>query len=84
MRALVLANTNVIDQHVIRQSLHIDAVAANPSAAKIRHDTFTDLDTAERHYLQRLLQHCNGDKHQAAAIAGISLRSLYRRLEAGL
>ena len=82
MRALVLANTNVIDQHVIRQCLQIDAIAASlpASLAPTPSEHFTDLDSHERHYLQRLLQHCDGDKPKAAAIAGISLRSLYRKL----
>ncbi len=82
MRALVLANTNVIDQHVIRQCLQIDVaatVSALPSSA-VTAEVFTDLDTHERAYLQRLLQYCKGDKQQAAAIAGLSVRSLYRKL----
>lgn len=41
------------------------------------------LKTREQDYLQDHLRHCNGNKEQAAAIAGISLRSLYRKLETG-
>jgi DNA-binding NtrC family response regulator len=62
--------------------LQIDATAAALPApvSAVEQETFTDLDTHERHYLQRLLQHCQGDKQQAATIAGISVRSLYRKL----
>jgi len=80
MRALVLANTNVIDQHVIRQCLQIDAGTSPVHESVANPANFTDLDSHERDYLQRLLQHCGGDKQQAAAIAGISVRSLYRKL----
>lgn len=77
-RALVLANTNVIDEEVIRQCLDIDKPAP-ASAAGAR--PLEDLRSHERHYLQELLRRCDGNKEQAAAIAGISLRSFYRKLQ---
>ena len=83
MRALVLANTNVLDQHVMRQCLQIDTQAVPSPGPAVEPEKFTDLDSHERLYLQRLLQHCNGDKQKAAAIAGLSVRSLYRRLAGG-
>ncbi len=78
-RALVLANTNVIDQHVIRQCLDIDKpVDAGNAIAVV---SLEDLRSHERRYLQDLLRQCEGDKEKAAAIAGISLRSFYRKLQ---
>ncbi|HBX38004.1 MAG TPA: Fis family transcriptional regulator, partial [Pseudohongiella sp.] len=43
-------------------------------------EDLTDLKTNEQTYLRHLLQHCQGDKQKAAEIAGISVRSLYRKL----
>jgi DNA-binding NtrC family response regulator len=90
-RATVLANTNVIDQHVIRECLAIDekpvtaALLKTPRAQTTPITSTTpatpmDLQQNEQHYLQSLLQQCDGDKKQAAKIAGISLRSFYRKL----
>jgi DNA-binding NtrC family response regulator len=36
----------------------------------------------ERDYLRELLDHCKGDKRKAAQIAGLTLRTFYRKLEA--
>jgi transcriptional regulator with PAS, ATPase and Fis domain len=74
-RAMVLANTHVIDGKVIRSCLAIDQRPAPPE------DRLTDLKTNEMLYLDRVLTACGGDKEKAAAVAGISVRSLYRRLE---
>lgn len=76
-RAMVLSDTHVIDGHVIRRCLEIDRGSGRPVAPP----PLVDLKTQERRYLQQLLAHCDGDKQEAAAIAGISLRSLYRRLD---
>jgi DNA-binding NtrC family response regulator len=74
-RALVLANTHVIDGKVIRSCLEIDQRPVAPQ------QHLTDLKTNEMLYLDRILAHCAGDKEKAAAMAGISVRSLYRKLE---
>jgi len=74
-RALVLTNTHVIDGKVIRQCLSIDPHNLPPVDSEP-----VDLKTNETLYLQKLLVRCNGDKNKAAAIAGISARSLYRKL----
>jgi len=39
------------------------------------------LKEQEREYLRQLLDHCKGDKRQAAEIAGLTLRTFYRKLE---
>lgn len=74
-RALVLANTHVIDGKVVRNCLQVDRHPAPES------DDLPDLKTNEVLYLDRVLAACQGDKEKAAAIAGISVRSLYRKLE---
>ncbi len=74
-RAVVLANTNVIDQAVIRQSLDTG----------VAHTTQTSLEPSlkqlELEYLQQLMRNHNDDREAVAGIAGISVRSLYRKLQ---
>lgn len=74
-RAIVLANTPVIDQHVIKRCLDIDR------ALNKKTDAMTNLKTNEQQYLRQLMQYTEGDKEQAATIAEISVRSLYRKLQ---
>jgi len=80
-RAVVLSNTNVVDQHVIRECLAIDAPEPQAVSTDNQPESFVDLATQEVRYLQQLMTHCNDDKARAAAIAGISVRSLYRKLQ---
>ncbi|MFO7549877.1 MAG: sigma 54-interacting transcriptional regulator [Haliea sp.] len=84
-RAIIFAHSNVIDARVIERCLAVPtpALAADSTPAPGQPGAWTDLKTRERRYLRDLLRHCNGDKERAAAIAGISLRSLYRKLETG-
>ena len=42
-------------------------------------DKWQDLKSKEMQYLNELLAFCDGDKARAAHIAGISLRSFYRK-----
>lgn len=72
-RALVLANTNVIDQSVIRQCL--DVRAGDTEARDMT------LKAVEQRYLRQLMQSHHHDKEKVATIAGISVRSLYRKLQ---
>lgn len=74
-RAMVLANTHVIDGKVVRSCLDIDR------AQPVSNAVLPDLKTNELLYLEQVLAACDGDKEKAAAIAGISVRSLYRKLE---
>ncbi|WP_232787406.1 sigma-54 interaction domain-containing protein [Spongiibacter nanhainus] len=76
-RATIFAPSNVIDDKVLQRCL------AGQSTPINRRDPFewTDLKTQELRYLRDLLVHCQGDKERAAEIAGISVRSLYRKLE---
>jgi two-component system, NtrC family, response regulator HydG len=81
-RAIIFAHGNIIDARVIARCLAVPgpATAAEGGNPEDHQAPWTDLKTREQQYLQALLRHCNGDKEQAAAIAGISLRSLYRKL----
>ena len=73
-RSLVLADTNIIDEAVIRKCLSKPLDASAPLGPLV------DLKTLESRYLQSLLTHFDQDKEKVAGIAGISLRSLYRKL----
>ena len=79
-RAVVLSNTPVIDGRVIRECIAIDSMAeATPSSTQTAH--IENLKQHEQKYLQQVLEHCGGDKKKAARLAGISVRSLYRKLQ---
>ena len=78
-RATVLANTNVIDRGVIEQCLEIHPRTTEAEAAP---DILQgSLKEVEQRYLQHLMRLHNADKERVAKIAGISLRSLYRKLQ---
>ena len=72
-RAVVLTNTNVIDQSVIRQCLDISAGSVVPPDMSLK--------AVEEHYLEQLMRSHHNNKEKVAAIAGISVRSLYRKLQ---
>ena len=75
-RATIFAREQLIDQDVLSRCLSEPIEQREPDQA-----VWTDLATQERRYLRQLLAHCQGDKARAAQIAGISVRSLYRRLQ---
>ncbi|MBL4606792.1 MAG: sigma 54-interacting transcriptional regulator [Pseudomonadales bacterium] len=70
-RATVLANTNVIDNHVLEQCFNISETPENEEP---------NLKELELRYLEKLMQRYKDDKEKVAEIAGISVRSLYRKL----
>jgi transcriptional regulator with PAS, ATPase and Fis domain len=76
-RAIVLTNTNVIDREVVSQSLGGVKVHGQDTAAEAQELSLKEI---ELRYLRRLMQSHNGDKDKVAGIAGISVRSLYRKL----
>jgi len=84
-RAIVLSDTNVIDDAVIRESLAVevefDTSANNQAGCGKKQTDWTDLKTAEARYLNGLMHAHGNDKEAVAKIAGVSLRSLYRKLD---
>ena len=76
-RAIVLTNTNVIDKRVIADSL---AAGLEQGAGQILRPEDLSLRDAEKRYLHELMDRHDNDKEAVARVAGISLRSLYRKL----
>lgn len=74
-RALVFAQGDIIDHRILERCIGQTLTPPAPPAS-----AWTDLRTQETQYLESLLAHCEGDKARAASIAGISVRSLYRKL----
>lgn len=70
-RATVLTNTNVIDKHVLNQCFEINKQPKKEES---------DLKTLEKRYLNGLMEKYQNNKEKVANIAGISVRSLYRKL----
>jgi DNA-binding NtrC family response regulator len=56
------------------------APATFPPGAKQAPDMGASLDDAERQHILATLEHCGGDKKKAAEVLGISLKTLYNRL----
>jgi len=75
--AIVLTNTNVIDKRVIADSL---AAGLEQGAGQILRPEDLSLRDAEKRYLHELMDRHDNDKEAVARVAGISLRSLYRKL----
>ncbi|TQV85146.1 sigma-54-dependent Fis family transcriptional regulator [Exilibacterium tricleocarpae] len=80
-RATVLANTTVIDRQVIAECLDDRGAAGDGPGTQVDLNVQIDLKTLEQNYLRGLLQAYGGDKEKVAQIAGISVRSLYRKLQ---
>jgi len=76
-RAMVLANTNVLDPAVVRQSLGTSPA----TGVKVASEHNLSLKDHELRYLQQLMLAHNNDREAVSAIAGISVRSLYRKLQ---
>jgi len=84
-RATVLTDGNVIDHRTLAACLDADRMAPVDTQDAVAAATadaaqLPDLKTLERDYLQRLLARYD-DRARVAAIAGISVRSLYRKLQ---
>lgn len=84
-RAIVLAETNVIDQRVIKECLDADvALSVQQSLRTQAIETsreWTDLKTLEHDYLLAMARAYEGNLTDMAEILGISVRSLYRKLK---
>lgn len=88
-RAIILADTNMIEADHIREALAVDSEVNPPSSqlpslparSPLKANDWVDLKTAEQRYLTALMAAHAEDKEQVAKIAGISVRSLYRKLQ---
>jgi transcriptional regulator with PAS, ATPase and Fis domain len=81
-RSVVLTNTNVIDQSVVLRALQTGLSEAAPRASAEDGAGDMSLKESELQYLRQLMRRYRNDREKVAAIAGISVRSLYRKLQA--
>ncbi|MFM2485698.1 sigma-54 interaction domain-containing protein [Celerinatantimonas yamalensis] len=86
-RAVILTDTNLIEQHTIEKCIHINQRPNWPIATDFAQSNamtidgnWVDLKTAQARYLSNLMNFYHHDKEHVAKVAGISLRSLYRKL----
>jgi DNA-binding NtrC family response regulator len=76
-RAVVLSGTGLIaSEHLPENVLQAQEAAARPAAR----GTVTPIREMERELILRALQETNQDKRRAAALLGISLKTLYNKL----
>ncbi len=79
-RAIVLADTNIISREVMAEAMEAGQSGVQTEGASGGQPAWVDLKTAEQRYLRELMASHGNDKERVARIAGISLRSLYRKL----
>lgn len=73
-RAIVLSDSKILDEQIIRQALGLGDSCYNQQETKT-------LQEIEASYWQDLLARYGNDKEKMAQVAGVSLRTLYRKLE---
>ncbi len=79
-RAIILCDTNVIDKNTIQEALLLEKNTSDKNIKKVSAKT-TTLKQLETSYLLDLIDLHEGDKQKVADQAGISLRTLYRKLD---
>jgi DNA-binding NtrC family response regulator len=72
-RALLLAHGEALNQS------HFPGLFETADAQK-EEEKLVSLREAEKKYLLKVLSSCNGDKHKASFLLGISIASIYRKL----
>jgi DNA-binding NtrC family response regulator len=76
-RALILCDAGSIEPEHLPLGLRLE-----PSFRSTEEDgRLVTLEEVERRYIRRVLEECNGHRHKAAEILGISERNLYRKLK---
>jgi len=78
-RASILSDTNVIDEKQIREALQLDCEEQFSDINSTNRDPLRDNELA---YIETLLKKHAGNKKKVAEELGISIRTLYRKLEA--
>lgn len=81
MRAIALCDTNLIDENIVNHALKMGETETSEASNDLFRGELT-LSQMEQKYLNQLLVEHSGDKKKVAEIAGISIRSLYRKIEA--
>ena len=76
-RALILCDGDV----VLSEHLPIGMRLSQPRSTRRDGASRPTLADAEREYIRQVLGECNGHRHKAAQILGISERNLYRKLK---
>jgi DNA-binding NtrC family response regulator len=80
-RAAALAATDVIEAaQVLPSEKHRQALAGGASSQTPSKPAPATLEELERQHILRVLEETNGNRERAAAILGISARTLYRKL----
>ncbi len=86
-RAIVIADTNIIDRHTIEMCIAEDARTKSASEQSqecelnaSQDQPWVNLKTNEANYLRKVVAAHGGDKEESAKTLGISVRSLYRKL----
>lgn len=74
--AYILADDRIETQHFPSQSFSIVEEDISP----LRFTVGTSLDEFEKRFILATLDHYNGDKRSAAEVLGVSLKTLYNRL----
>ncbi|MDX1490344.1 MAG: sigma-54 dependent transcriptional regulator [Pseudohongiellaceae bacterium] len=89
-RAIVLCDSNIIDQHVIDACIEAEPrhayspeseEKANSQETVEKEQRWLDLATQEKRYISEAMAAHKGNKEKVAQLLGISLRSLYRKLQ---
>jgi transcriptional regulator with PAS, ATPase and Fis domain len=76
-RAVVLSDTDEISAGTMQLCFEPD----RGDSSGTEQDSLVDLKTAEQLYIRRVMAAFPNDKEEAAKVLGISVRSLYRKLE---
>lgn len=74
---------NIIERSVILSDNNTLSVQTLPFAFQQSHNSFSAFDLAgvEKLHIQKVLQHTNGNKTEAARLMNIGLTTLYRKIE---
>ena len=81
-RASILSDTNVVDEQQIKESMAMDSgITSLESSSAEKFQGASTLKSNEAGFIAELVDQHGGDKKAAAKELGISLRTLYRKLE---
>ena len=74
---------NIIERSVILSDSNLLSVQTLPFEFQNNHTSFSSFDLAgvEKQHIQKVLQHTNGNKTEAARLMNIGLTTLYRKIE---